>query len=61
MNAVRGTAAALLLVVAGVHFQQYVDFMSHVPTVGVLFAYARKSFTSASRNEPVVPPVKGLN
>ena len=30
-------AAALLLVVAGVHFQQYVDFMSHVPTVGVLF------------------------
>jgi hypothetical protein len=33
----RLTTAALLLVVAGVHFQQYVDFMSHVPTVGVLF------------------------
>jgi hypothetical protein len=30
-------AAALLAVLAGVHFQQYVDFMSHVPTVGVLF------------------------
>jgi hypothetical protein len=30
-------AAALVLVVAGVHFQQYVDFMSQVPTVGVLF------------------------
>ncbi len=29
--------AALVLVVAGVHFQQYVDFMSQVPTVGVLF------------------------
>jgi hypothetical protein len=26
-----------VLVVAGVHFQQYVDFMSQVPTVGVLF------------------------
>ena len=33
----RRLAAVLLLVVAGVHFQQYVDFMSHVPTVGVLF------------------------
>jgi hypothetical protein len=30
-------AAALILIVAGVHFQQYVDFMSEVPTVGVLF------------------------
>jgi hypothetical protein len=30
-------AALLMLVVGGVHFQQYVDFMSHVPTVGVLF------------------------
>lgn len=30
-------AAALVLIVAGVHFQQYVDFMSQVPTVGVLF------------------------
>lgn len=29
--------AALVLIVAGVHFQQYVDFMSQVPTVGVLF------------------------
>ncbi len=30
-------AAALVAVIAGVHFQQYVDFMSRVPTVGVLF------------------------
>jgi hypothetical protein len=30
-------AAALVTVIAGVHFQQYVDFMSQVPTVGVLF------------------------
>jgi len=30
-------AAALVAVMAGVHFQQYVDFMSEVPTVGVLF------------------------
>ena len=30
-------AAGLLLVIAGVHFQQYVQFMSHVPWVGVLF------------------------
>ena len=33
----RTAAAVLLLIVAGVHFQQYVDFMSRVPTVGVLF------------------------
>jgi hypothetical protein len=33
----RQVAALLVLVVAGVHFQQYVDFMSEVPTVGVLF------------------------
>lgn len=30
-------AAAAVAVVAGVHFQQYVDFMSEIPTVGVLF------------------------
>lgn len=30
-------AAALVTVIAGVHFQQYVDFISQVPTVGVLF------------------------
>jgi hypothetical protein len=30
-------SAALVAVIAGVHFQQYVDFMSEVPTVGVLF------------------------
>ena len=30
-------AAAFVAVIAGVHFQQYVDFMSRVPTVGVLF------------------------
>jgi hypothetical protein len=29
--------AALVLVVAGVHFQQYIDFMAEVPKVGVLF------------------------
>lgn len=29
--------AVLVLVVAGVHFQQYVDFMAEVPKVGVLF------------------------
>lgn len=30
-------AASLVAVIAGVHFEQYVDFMSEVPTVGVLF------------------------
>ncbi len=30
-------AAALVAVIAGVHFQQYVDFISEIPTVGVLF------------------------
>lgn len=30
-------AATLVAVIAGVHFQQYVHFMSQVPTVGVLF------------------------
>jgi len=30
-------AAVLVAVIAGVHFQQYVDFISEVPTVGVLF------------------------
>jgi hypothetical protein len=30
-------AAGLVAVIAGVHFEQYVDFMSEVPTVGVLF------------------------
>ncbi len=30
-------AAALVAVIAAVHVQQYVDFMSQVPTVGVLF------------------------
>jgi len=30
-------AAALVAVIAGVHFEQYVNFMSEVPTVGVLF------------------------
>lgn len=34
---VRLTAAVLVAVIAAVHFQQYVDFMSEVPTVGVLF------------------------
>jgi hypothetical protein len=30
-------AAVLMVVIAGVHFQQYVDFMSEIPTIGVLF------------------------
>jgi hypothetical protein len=30
-------AAGLVAVIAGVHFEQYVDFMSEIPTVGVLF------------------------
>ncbi len=30
-------AAGLVAIIAGVHFQQYVDFISEVPTVGVLF------------------------
>lgn len=30
-------AAVLVAVIAGVHFQQYVDFISEIPTVGVLF------------------------
>ncbi len=34
---VRALAAALVAVIAAVHFQQYVDFMSEIPTVGVLF------------------------
>ena len=33
----RRIGALLMVVVGGVHFQQYVDFMSEVPTVGVLF------------------------
>jgi hypothetical protein len=35
--AVSVLAAAAMLVIAGVHFQQYVDFMSEIPTIGVLF------------------------
>ncbi len=34
---VRRLAAGLVVVIAAVHFQQYVDFISEVPTVGVLF------------------------
>jgi hypothetical protein len=30
-------AAMLVGVIAGVHFEQYIEFMSKVPTVGVLF------------------------
>lgn len=33
----RLVGAVLVAVIAAVHFQQYVDFMSEVPTVGVLF------------------------
>ncbi|MGH2907967.1 MAG: hypothetical protein ACRDK8_01565, partial [Solirubrobacteraceae bacterium] len=35
--AVNLVAAVLVAVIAGVHFQQYVDFMSVIPTIGVLF------------------------
>ncbi len=34
---VRLIAAALVAVIAGVHLQQYIDFISQVPTIGVLF------------------------
>ncbi len=30
-------AASLVAIIAGVHLQQYVDFISEVPTIGVLF------------------------
>jgi hypothetical protein len=30
-------AAVLVAVIAAVHMQQYIDFMSEVPTIGVLF------------------------
>jgi hypothetical protein len=33
----RPAAAALVGVIAAVHLQQYADFISHVPTIGVLF------------------------
>ncbi len=36
-NRLRALAAGLVAIIAGVHFQQYVDFISAVPTVGVLF------------------------
>lgn len=36
-GATKLVAATLMLVIAGVHFQQYVDFMSEIPTIGVLF------------------------
>jgi hypothetical protein len=34
---VSALAAFLIAVIAGVHLQQYIDFISEVPTVGVLF------------------------
>lgn len=34
---IRLLGVVLLAIVAGVHFQQYVDFISRVPTIGVLF------------------------
>lgn len=37
MPAVRYLAAVLIVAVGAVHFQQYVDFMSEVKTIGVLF------------------------
>jgi hypothetical protein len=37
VSRLRLAAVALLLIIAGVHFQQYVDFISEVPKVGVLF------------------------
>lgn len=32
-----GVAAGLIAVIAAVHLQQYIDFISEVPTIGVLF------------------------
>jgi len=37
MSRSRLAAIALVAVIAGVHFEQYVDFMSQIPTIGVLF------------------------
>ncbi|MGI8558679.1 MAG: hypothetical protein ACR2ND_10275 [Solirubrobacteraceae bacterium] len=36
-DTLRILAAALLLLVGAVHFQQYVTTLGHVPTIGVLF------------------------
>jgi hypothetical protein len=36
-DTLRYAAAALVLVVGLVHLQQYVDFISEIPTIGVLF------------------------
>ncbi len=36
-NALRYGGAAAMLVVGAVHFQQYLDFISDVPTIGELF------------------------
>jgi hypothetical protein len=57
--------AGLVLVIAGVHFQQYVDFMSRIPTVGVrFFGYAEPSLRLpilvAIVAELAVLPVAGL-
>ncbi len=36
-DALRYVGAALILVVAGVHYQQYIELLSQVDTIGVLF------------------------
>lgn len=36
-NGLRSAAAALIVVVGGVHLQQYADFIKDVPTIGTLF------------------------
>lgn len=36
-DALRYLAAALVLVVAGVHYQQYIELLNQVDTIGVLF------------------------
>ena len=37
VSRLRAAAVVLVAVIAGVHLQQYVDFISEVPKVGVLF------------------------
>jgi hypothetical protein len=37
ISRIRLAAVALIAVIAGVHFEQYVDFINEVPKVGVLF------------------------
>ncbi|MGI8903905.1 MAG: hypothetical protein ACR2IP_09680 [Solirubrobacteraceae bacterium] len=58
LSVVGPLAGVLVGVIAGVHFQQYIDFMSKVPTVGVLFLLnavggAGLAFALLSRDRPL--------